>query len=129
MRKLYEEISVRFPEIRDLIHRGDDELPYVMIGHVAHWVRNLPETGITPEILARIQSFAAWCEDQPAGETAGDDIHTILVVGFYEKLFEAERMHSLLPKLITKTMLVRNADYLRTWVGEDNFRKASKHFS
>ena len=128
MRKLYEEICVRFPETRDMVHHGDEELPYVMMGHVAYWLRSLPEVAITEDVIARIQAFAAWCEEQPSGETAADDIHTILVVGFYEKLFDVERMRTLAPKVISKETFARNAEYLRTWIGEENYEKAAKHF-
>lgn len=128
MRRLYEEICVRFPEIRDVLFPGDEELPYVMIGRVTEWLIRLPREAVTPEIVARAQAFTAWCEEKPSGETAADDVHTILVVGFYEKLFESEEGRALLPKFISNEDLTRNADYLKTWVGNSNYVKATNAF-
>lgn len=127
MEKLYHEICVRFPEVSSQVHRGDEKLPYLMMGHLAEWLKSTPQTAITPELLARVQAFAAWCEEQPSGRTAGDDLLTILVVGFYEKLFQAEHLRALLPQLISKDTFTQNAEYLRTWVGDENYEKAARY--
>lgn len=124
MRRLHEEITVRFPEVRSAIFRGDEELPYVLIGHVAHWLTDLPKEAATPEVISRVQAFAKWCEEQPSGETAADDIYTIFIVGFYEKLFESDSGRAYLPKLASQKDLTRNAAYLKKWVGEANYGKA-----
>lgn len=127
MRRLYEEICCRFPEVSRLIHRGDEELPYMMVGHIADWLAALPE--ISPEIVERVQAFALWCEDQPSGQTAADDILTILVVGFYEPLFEHKKTRFLLPKIVSKETFERNAAYFKSWVGAENYEKAARHYN
>lgn len=128
MRRLYEEIAVRFPEIRSAIFRGDEELPYVLIGHVARWLIHLPKEAVTPQIISRVQAFAKWCEEQPSAETAADDIYTIFIVGFYEKLFESESGRAYLPKLTSQKDITRNSAYLKKWVGEANYGKAEIAF-
>jgi len=128
MEKLYHEICVRFPEVRARIFHGDEALPYLMMGHVADWLKNLPAAAFTPELLDRVRAFTDWCEDQPRGDTADDDLLTMLMVGFYEKLFEAEHLRALLPKLLSQETLTQNAEYFRTWLGEENYAIALKHF-
>ena len=128
MKVLFQEISTRFPEIRRKIFQGDEELPYVLMNHLADWVNRLPEDAITDELIARVVSFTKWCEQHPSGKDADDDLLTILSVGFYEKLFSSDRIRRLLPKLISKTDIAQNADYLRTWVGADNYEKALKEY-
>ena len=128
MKILYDEITRRFPEIRSRLFEGDEELPHVVMKHLADWLKKLPENAITPEIVSRLVSFAEWCEEQPEGENAGDDLCTILTVGFYENLFDSDTTRALVPRFITRKQFVAGADYLRTWVGAENYEKAGKHF-
>jgi hypothetical protein len=45
------------------------------------------------------------------------------VVGFYERLIKSESARCLVPKLIPRQEIVRNAEYLKTWVGEECYKK------
>jgi hypothetical protein len=128
MKMLYDEITRRFPELRDKFWDGDDELPYVVMGRLADWLKKLPEGAISPEIVSRLVSFAEWCEEQPEGKDAGDDLPTILTVGFYEKLFDSETTRALVPRFIAREQFVAGADYLRSWVGAENYEKAGKYY-
>lgn len=128
MRKLYQEICVRFPEVSGRTHRGDEELPYQMMSHLVDWLKSLPKSADTPEVVARVLAFTTWCENQPPGCTADDDIYTLLVVGFYEKVFESEPLRPLLPKLISKKALIRNAGYWCHWIGKEHYDKAVNSF-
>lgn len=123
MISIYEELSRRFPEIEADI-KDDSELPYVMMASLATWLNTRASETLTADLVGRVVSFARWCEEQPRGQDAGDDLFTILAVGFYEKLFELENARALLPTLISRSDLVANEDYLTKWVGEDCYRKA-----
>jgi hypothetical protein len=127
MKSLYIEIVQRFPEIRSRIFEGDEELPYMLMRHLADWLRDQGEA-ITPAIVERVVAFARWCESQPSGSGAGDDTLTILVVGFYESLFKLPSTRRLLPRLISRDDRMRNADYLRQWIDDDDYRKALKEY-
>ncbi|MFA5192586.1 MAG: hypothetical protein WC740_17905 [Verrucomicrobiia bacterium] len=120
---LYGEMSKRFPEVSDAIQQYED-LPYVLMGQLASWVAKKKPQELTPELISRIVEFAKWCEEQPRDETAEDDLFTILVVGFYESLFKSDTTRLLLPKLILREDIVYNAEYIKTWVGEENYNKA-----
>ena len=128
MKVVYDEILRRFPEVRGQMREDYLDLPYLQMNCLAQWLQALPPGAINPPLIGRVKSFFDWCEQQPAGADASNDIYTMFVVGFYEKLFEAEVTHPLIAHLVSKDDLLRNADYLKTWVGEDNFAKALRHF-
>jgi hypothetical protein len=124
MKILYDEISRRFPEVRSSFSEGDEELPYLVMGHLASWLKTLPKEALTPELIARLVSFTKWCEEQPRGKDACDDLFTMLSVSFYEELFDTDTMRELLPRFISRAQFVATADYFRAWVGTDNYDKA-----
>jgi hypothetical protein len=128
MRILYDEVLRRFPEIRNRLSEGDQELPYLLVGYLADWLKETPSDEITPALVKRVVEFTRWCEGQPSGRDAGDDIPTIMVVGFYEKLFEHESTRLLIPHLMPREHVTRNADYLRQWVGDENYEKALRQY-
>lgn len=128
MKVLFEEINRRFPEVRSRELEDNADSPYTVMGLVADWLKQLSRSEVTPEIVHRLQSFRDWCEQQPRGEDAGNDIYTILVVGFYENLFDEESTRSLIPKLISKEDLIQNAEYLKSWVGSDNYQLALEQY-
>ena len=127
MTKLYEEMARRFPEIRDRLQQ-DTDFPYLMMGSLAHWLEGQEPQWLTSELGTRVIAFTKWCEEQPRGDNARDDLLTILVVGFYEELFKLPRAGVLLPKLIPREDIVRNEDYFKTWVGEEAYAKALSRY-
>jgi len=129
METLYNEISWRFPEVRSAAFDDNADDPYALMTMLADWLRDASAQAMTPELIERVQAFARWCENQPRGETAADDILTILVVGFYERLFATEHTRRILTKLISKQTFEANHEYLETWIGEKNYQKARSVFS
>jgi len=125
--KVYNEILQRFPEISGKI-RDYADLPYVLMGCIADWLKKLRPEELTPELIGRISAFAKWCEEQPEGKTASSDIYTIYIVGFFENLFDSDTSRVLLPKLFSKEDFVRNEKYLKTWIGEEDYNKALKQY-
>lgn len=123
MKILYTEITERFPEIRSRLSEGDEESPYSLVIYLAEWLKDLGDN-VTPAIAERVVAFTHWCKDQPEGKDASDDLHTILVVGFYEHLFDSASTRRLLPRLIPREDMIGNAEYLRCWVGADDYERA-----
>lgn len=126
MKILYDEMSRRFPEIRNSFSEGDEELPYLVMGYLADWLKRLSNEALTPALVDRLVSFTKWCEAQPSSKDAGDDLLTILCVSFYEPLFDSDVARQLLPSFIPRDDLISSADYFRSWVGADNYDKALK---
>jgi hypothetical protein len=68
--------------------------------------------------------FNLWCQNQPREDDAGSDVLTILVVGLLEKVLASDKLHYLVPTLISKVDFVNSRSYLVSWVGEENFGRA-----
>ena len=128
MKYLYDEVLRRFPEARTKFNfsESDVELPYNVMHDLADWLQRLPPEALTPELVDRLVSFTRWCEQQPRGKDAGDDVLTILRVGFYESLFDSEVTRALLPRFIPRDEFIASADDFRQWVGAENYEKARK---
>src|SRR5437762_12316855 len=100
------EMSQRFPELVPQIAEHHD-LPYIIMSDLARWLETVPE-GAVPAALQRVRSFVTWCEQQARGEDARDDLLTILVVGFFEKLFESDAIRRFVPVFLTRDDLERD---------------------
>ena len=128
MEYLYNEVIKRFPEMSSHLDDEDKDLPYLIMGYLADWIKKFKSSEITPELTNRIVYFAQWCEEQPQGETAEDDLYTVLVVAFYEALFTSESTRFLIPKLMSKQEILKNKEYFKIWVGEDNYNLALEKY-
>ena len=121
MKHLYDEVLRRFPEVASYVSAGDEELPYLVVGYIADWLLSVE---LDPTTVQRVVDFDRWCMEQPRGETAADDIMTIEVVALREKLFEHDKLLPIVPKLMTHEELLRNRDYLTSWVGAERYQAA-----
>src|ERR1700687_4339942 len=94
MKVLYEEVTRRFPEV---IQDGNEDQPYNVMNALVDWLAALSPAELNQELNQRVVAITKWCEDLPRGETAADDPYTVLVVGFYEGLFNTETTRCLIP--------------------------------
>ncbi len=122
------EILQRFPEIQEKVFNGDEDLPYLMANHLANWLAALAKLQLSQQTIDRVVDFHRWCREQPEGKTAEDDISTIEMVGFLEKLFEHADLTSMVPRLIPKEELLRNHKYFIQWIGKDRYDVALRSF-
>jgi hypothetical protein len=120
---LYTEVISRFPETDQYIGENRD-LPYLVMGGIADWLRALPPEEITAEIRQRIGHFSDWCCKSPRTDSADDDIYTMWIVAVFEKLFRSPSTRVLIPSLTTRDQLIASADYLRSWVDETDYKAA-----
>lgn len=128
MKALYDEICLRFPEVRSIAFEDNSDQPYTMMTMVAEWLSGMTPNAMTSELIERVRAFSTWCEEQPRAETASDDIFTIWMVGFVEKLFETEHTRRIVTQIVSKETLTGSAAYFRTWVGDDNYEKILRQF-
>jgi hypothetical protein len=122
MKTLRDEIASRFPEVVDKCREEDGA--YILMHRIVEWLQSAPPTAITAETVERLRSFWNWCEDQPRGESGKDDLYTIFIVGFWENLFDSESTRPLIPQLMPREEMLANADYLKQWVGAENYQQA-----
>ena len=96
--------------------------------HVAEWVIGLPSEGLSPEVIERIRGFSDWCGQQARTKTAKDDLLTVVAVGLWEPLMKSDSARRLIPHLMPRSDVESGADYLKAWVGEENYRKALSEY-
>lgn len=120
----HDAVLARFPEIAPRLGEGDEELPYIVASSVADWLRTVAKPAIAPEIVERVRAFHDWALDHPRGTDAGDDVMTIVCVGFVEDLFKHDETLPLIPHLMTRDDMLRNRDYLSQWVGKERYENA-----
>jgi hypothetical protein len=113
-----------FPEVKGLSSKGDEQLPYVLMANFVEFLEKQADPALPPETLRRVVEFNLWCQSQPRGEDAGSDVLTILVVGLLEKALASDKLHYLVPTLISKVDLVNSRNYLVSWIGEENYGRA-----
>lgn len=128
VKSLQDEIARRFPEIPAYQIDANKDAPSLLMHEVVNWLRRIGTNGLTPEIVQRVVDFSQWCENQPRGSTTEDDLFTIYITAFVEHLFESEVTRPLIPKLCNYGDLMSNADYLKRWVGEENYALALKEY-
>ncbi|HST31842.1 MAG TPA: hypothetical protein VLK27_13500 [Chthoniobacterales bacterium] len=96
---LRNEIEARFPEVRVKLNEADDG-DWTLTNRLVGWLRDF--NAISADIVERLRRFKRWCEEQPRTESAGADIWTIFICGFWEPLFESNSTHVLIPQLMTR---------------------------
>jgi hypothetical protein len=124
VKRLYDELRTRFPEIGPEMLAGSEE-PYAIMGDLVLWLDSRSNVCSDEKLIQRLVDFANWCELQPRGETASDDLWTIFVVGFVENLFLCDHTKCLIPRLVSWERFNENKVYLVSWVGQENYKKAA----
>ena len=102
-----------FPEIDD-----DLDSPYLYASNVADWyAKNCDD----PAVVNRMKNFFTIVSKYPAGESAKDDLGTIVQVGIIEKLWRQENAAQCLSTLFTAEDLASGAEYYKQWIGEARY--------
>ena len=122
MSALRDEVVRRFPQVAESLDDKDGN--YTLVNRLAQWLRDMPRSALTADMVARLRSFKEWCETQPRTESAQDDIYTIFIVGFWEHLFEWDSTRHLIAQLAPREEVIAARDYLTSSVGAENFQLA-----
>jgi hypothetical protein len=128
MYQLYPEICQRFPEVRSEAFDDCHDLPYVLFGYIVTWLSKKDRSEISPDIIKRVSDFITWCNEQPRGTTADDDLYTAFHVAFLEKLFRHDTTRIFIPLIISKDQLNETKDYFLSWVDLEEFEAALKEY-
>lgn len=79
-------------------------------------------------LIERIYKYADWCELQPRGETADDDLLTCVSVCFYEHIPTCEAAREDLPNWFSKEDFINMRSVFRYFFNEDEFKKIEEEF-
>jgi hypothetical protein len=119
-----DEVFRVFPEVKRLCSEGDQQLPYVLMANLVAFLEKQADPALPLETLRRVREFNLWCQNQPRGEDAGRDVLTIVAVGLFEKVLTSDKLHYLVPTMILRADFISSRDYLVSWAGEENYRRA-----
>src|SRR5215469_566310 len=80
-----ETAEAKFPELRDAVHEAENAYMLWFELRLA-FERAYESEPRNESMIRRVYEFANWCDKQPRGETAEDDLLTVVAVCFYEHL-------------------------------------------
>lgn len=127
--EIFEKIIEIFPDFKTFIDEDIRDLSYVTMGYLADYIETFPDPANNPTMISRVKAFSNWSLNHSRGIDAGDDILTIFVVGFLEKLFESPKLSTLVSKILTREELEANKDYWITWVGAASYAQTLAAFA
>jgi hypothetical protein len=80
-------------------------------------------------LIARIYEYADWCETQPRGETADDDLLTCVSVCFFEEIPTCEPARDDMPNWFTEEDFKDMRDVFRYHFSDAEFEKIEAGFA
>lgn len=107
---LADQISNNPPD-HNYIHDEDDNNPHDWFFYLHQWLKTISQPHFPPDVVHRLIQFQNWCQSQPEGKTAHDDIMTYYNIGFLKNLFDDDELSPLLPKLMNRKKLAAWQDY------------------
>ena len=128
MDKWKQEATTRFPEF-DETARDAWETPYLCWFDLLTALRNAYHAPRNEDLIRRIYQFAKWCNEQPRGKTAADDLPTCVAVCFYEHLPEDTNTLADMPRWFKWSEVVLMKDIFTYHTGEEGFRNIEKSFA
>ena len=75
--------------------------------------------------IKRVYDYADWCDHQPRGKTAEDDLLSAAAVCFYEHLPENQAVRADMPRWFTRQEILNMKSLLRYRISERSTRKVS----
>ncbi|MEM1211333.1 MAG: hypothetical protein AAGI68_03450 [Planctomycetota bacterium] len=88
MHWLETEVKKHFPDFPGSMVGYEEGLDYSVFSDLGWHVYKQMKAGADGDFIIRFLQFVKWCEEQPRGETAEDDLYTAFVVSFLEHLFD-----------------------------------------
>ena len=121
-----EKAAELFPELEKEV--GEAENPYLL------WfeLRAIFEYAYGPpwneSLIKRVYEYAYWCESQPRGQTAEDDLLTVVAVCFYEHLPEHPAARADMPRWFTRDEIMAMKSLFCYRISESDFAELLKLF-
>ena len=80
------------------------------------------------DLIRRIYAFAAWCESQPPGSTAEDDLGTCVTVCFTEHIPTIPEALDDMPRWFTREEVERMKETFMYQIGEAGYARILARF-
>jgi hypothetical protein len=88
------------PELLDVIREAEN--PYLLWIDLRFAFEDAYREPRKRSLIKRIYAFADWCEQQPRGDTAADDLLTCVTVCFYEHIIQIPDAAADMPNWFTE---------------------------
>lgn len=118
-----------FPEVQARASDDDKKLPYVLMAYLVDFLESCSGSGFPQDVTERLVEFNFWCRAQPRGESAKDDIYTLLAVGLHEKILKKDDLYPLIVKLVSRKEFLDSKEYLLRWIDETQYSRALSLYS
>jgi hypothetical protein len=119
-----EKLFLIFPELQSRASDDDKNLPHVLMAYLVDFLESCSGSELPQDVVKRLVEFNFWCRAQPRGESAKDDIYTLLVVGLYEKILKKDDLYPLIVKLVSREQFLDSKEYLLRWIDERQYSRA-----
>lgn len=117
-----------FPELRDRIQAAEN--PYALWNDLITpfedaYICQPPDRSL----IDRVYGYARWCEDQPRGETAANDLLTCVAVCFYEHIPTHPLARKDMPNWFTWEQFTRGREAFKYHLGGEQFAELETVFA
>lgn len=114
------EAHSRFPELED---PDKIESPYSLWLELLEVFEEAYQPPRNEEMIKRIYAYAEWCETQPRGIKAEDDLATCVCVCFYEHIPDNQYSLEDMPRWFSRSEVLLMEEVFSYHVGKEGFKK------
>ena len=120
------EATKRFPDLVEWF--ADADTPYLLWFELFDAFQQAYKNPRNQDLIRRIYAFAAWCESQPPGSTAADDLRTCVTVCFTEHIPTIPEALDDMPRWFTREEVERMKEVFIYQVGESGYTEIVARF-
>jgi hypothetical protein len=99
------------------------DTPYLLWTELRTMLEQAYDSPHNESLIKRIYEFADWCDHQPRGRRADDDLLTAVAVCFYEHLPEHPAARADMPRWFTRQEVLNMKELLCYHNSEEDFEK------
>ena|ERR1035438_9320946 len=122
-----EKATQMFPELASVIR--DAENPYSLWSDLLDTFNCAYGPPRDESLIKRVYEYADWCNDQPQGKTAEDDLTTCVAVSFYEHIPQHPDARADMPRWFTLEDLLGMGKLFRYHISDAEFEALKQYFS
>jgi hypothetical protein len=122
-----EEAERLLPELAE--NAREAETPYLLWFDIREGFENAYEqTPRNESLIRRVYHFASWCDTQPQGQTADDDLTTCVAVCFYEHIPQHPEARMDMPRWFSLRVFEGMEHVFRYHLSDGEFRILRRYF-
>ena len=119
-------VKTIFPQIDFNAHPCTSYVDMYM--YIIEYLKKALKNGLTNECYAQVMQLKDWAEMSPNTDVEEEDVFTLFLVVFFERLFEDSKLRVLIPFLVSKAYLKENKELILQGVSSKDFKRALSLF-